>query len=569
MKRREFIGGVAATLAMSALVLCGAGLVARADPSVMFSVIAQLKAGRRSPVRYSSASTNCVLEIQTPGTKGFATLVWLHGGGLTAGRRQHLPGFDTNRFASVAVEYRLVPEGTFTNCVEDAAAAVAWTLDHIADYGGDPKKVFVGGHSAGGWLTYMVGFDPRGLRAHGHSPDELAGLIPLSGQATTHYNVRAFRGDGEPRYAPKIDEWAPLAYVRGGLPPTCIVTGQRGLDIRGRVEENELMAASLRACGTRMVEFHELEGCGHGTCMKGLAPIAHAFMRTALQPTFRNSLGAANGEAPSLAYDPAKRRYYAVFSGEKDLTVWRARHAADILSARDFKVVAKGEAGAAFRTPRLMRLADGRWRVYASAPTVAVAESKTADPFDGFGPFEKLDWAAVDPCVFTAADGRTCMAAVELPAKRLAIREMASPTTFAGEPVALAEGLEGPAFLVAPNGRLFLAATENGMRADNACVRLLAFDGGKLTDARSWTKLDAPLVVGGNGVWGPGFASFFASPDGRETWCAFHAMGAPAEGRQPAKLYARIQKVDFGADGVPSIGVAAGDRQDLPCPSGE
>ena len=520
-------------------------------------------------IAYSQAATNCVLDLSVPSGKGFATLVWLHGGGLTAGHRQHLPGFDTNAFASVAVEYRLVPEGTFANTVEDTAAAVAWTLDHIAEYGGDPRKVFVGGHSAGGWLTYMVGYDPRWLRARGHSIDELAGLIPLSGQATTHFNLRAFRGDGEPRYAPKIDEWAPLAYVRGGLPPTCIVTGQRGLDIRGRVEENELMAASLRACGTRMVEFHERTGRDHGTCMGDLAPIVHAFMRRALQPTFRNSLGAANGEAPSFVFDPRNRRYCGVFSGERDLTVWRAGHIADILAARDFKVVAEGGDGTVFRTPKLMRIADGRWRVYASAPTVAVAESKTGDPFDGFGPFSKMGWNAVDPCVFTAADGSACMAAVELPAKRLAIREMASPTTFAGEPVALADGLEGPAFLVAPNGRLFLAATERGMRADDACVRLLAFEGGKLADAKSWRKLDAPLVVGGNGVWGPGFASFFASPDGRETWCAFHAMGAPAEGRRPAKLYARIQKVNFDADGVPSVGVAAGDSQEMRCPSGE
>ena len=135
-------------------------------------------------IAYSDVSTNCVLDLSMPDSRGYATIVWLHGGGLQKGHRHHLVGLDRTKYASAAVEYRLVPEGTYTNCVEDAAAAVAWTLEHIAEYGGDPKKVFLGGHSAGGWLTYMVGMDPRWLKTHGHAPSDLAGLLPISGQAT-------------------------------------------------------------------------------------------------------------------------------------------------------------------------------------------------------------------------------------------------------------------------------------------------------------------------------------------------------------------------------------------------
>ena len=227
---------------------------------------------------YSQAATNCVLDLTTPRERGFATLVWFHGGGLTQGHRNLPSGFDTNRYAAVSVEYRLVPQGTYTNCVEDAAAAVAWTLDHIAEYGGDPKRVFVGGHSAGGWLTYLVGMDSRWLKAHGHSPDELAGLLPISGQTTTHFNVRSFEGDKEPRYSPRIDEWAPFRHVRKGLPPMLIVVGDARLDIPCRVEENALMAASLRACGNEVVEYHSITNADHCGCCEYVAPLAHKFM---------------------------------------------------------------------------------------------------------------------------------------------------------------------------------------------------------------------------------------------------------------------------------------------------
>jgi len=67
--------------------------------------------------------------------------------------------------ASVSAGYRLLVDGkaTPTDCVSDAGAVVAWTLKHIAEYGGDPKKVFVSGSSGGGYLTLMVGMDPKWL----------------------------------------------------------------------------------------------------------------------------------------------------------------------------------------------------------------------------------------------------------------------------------------------------------------------------------------------------------------------------------------------------------------------
>ncbi len=224
-------------------------------------------------IPYSDASPRCVLDIKWPdGATNFATVVNFHGGGLIKGSKHFAfwppSAADKDPIAFVGANYRLLENAktgetaTPEECISDAAAAVAWTLDNVARYGGDPKKVFVTGISGGGYLTAMIGLDPKWLAKYGHAPADLAGIAPLTGQMTKHFNVRkiGFKDD-DPQFQPKIDEWAPLAFAGGAkLPPVCLLTGGRNLEIKCRVEENELLAASLRSCGHRKTEFHETEG---------------------------------------------------------------------------------------------------------------------------------------------------------------------------------------------------------------------------------------------------------------------------------------------------------------------
>jgi len=136
----------------------------------------------------------CVLDLYVPlGVEGFSTVVWFHGGGLTGGDKYIPEGLRGQGVAVAAVKYRLSPQVKSPVWIEDAAAAVAWVLDSIAAWGGDPERVFVSGHSAGGYLASMVGLDRRWLAASGHSADALAGLIPFSGHAITHFTIRAER----------------------------------------------------------------------------------------------------------------------------------------------------------------------------------------------------------------------------------------------------------------------------------------------------------------------------------------------------------------------------------------
>ena len=160
-----------------------------------------------------------------------------------------------------------------------ALAAIAWTLEHIAEYGGSPRKVFVAGHSAGGYLTCMAGMDARRLAKYGHSPTELAGLIPVSGQVTKHFAVRSFSGDKDPQYQPKIDGLAPLFYCTAKTAPVLFITGDRRVEFPCRVEENEFMAASMRKLGREDVSFLEIPERTHATVVAPSGPVIRDFIR--------------------------------------------------------------------------------------------------------------------------------------------------------------------------------------------------------------------------------------------------------------------------------------------------
>lgn len=220
----------------------------------------------------------CQVDLKLPENEhGFATLVWFHGGGLTGGNRD-FPKFEGKGVAFVSAGYRLSPQVPCPVFIEDAAAAVAWTIQHIAEYGGDPKKVFIAGHSAGGYLALLVGMDARWLKPYGLAPSDIAGLIPVSAQVTTHFRVKELVGIHGDSLVPVIDDLAPLRYVSKDLPPICLITGDRRIEFKCRVEENDLMFSTLKNLGHPDVEFHELEDLNHGTVTNGAARIMPPFI---------------------------------------------------------------------------------------------------------------------------------------------------------------------------------------------------------------------------------------------------------------------------------------------------
>jgi acetyl esterase/lipase len=204
----------------------------------------------------------CVLDLYYPeGKKEFPTVVWFHGGGLTGGNKSIPDELKEKGMAVVAVNYRLYPKVKAPVYIEDAAAAVAWVFKHIEDFGGDPDLVFVSGHSAGGYLTSMVGLDKKWLKQHKIDADQIAGLIPFSGHTITHFTVRKERGiEGT---QPIVDDLAPLYHVRKDAPPLLLITGDREMEMMGRYEENAYLMRMMKVVGHPDTRLLEMDGYGH------------------------------------------------------------------------------------------------------------------------------------------------------------------------------------------------------------------------------------------------------------------------------------------------------------------
>jgi len=214
----------------------------------------------------------CRLDLYYPEDKtGFATVVWFHGGGLSAGNRSIPAGLQNQGIAVVAANYRLHPKVTCPAYLQDAAAAVAWTFRNIEKYGGDADKIFVSGHSAGGYLTSMIGVDRRWLAEYGVDADRIAGLIPLSGHTITHMTVR--KEMGLPKTQPLVDSFAPLYHVRPDSPPILLITGDREMEMLGRYEENAYFMRMLKVVGHEDVTLYELQGYGHGMVEPAVTPM--------------------------------------------------------------------------------------------------------------------------------------------------------------------------------------------------------------------------------------------------------------------------------------------------------
>ncbi len=204
----------------------------------------------------------CVLDMYYPTeVEGFPTIVWFHGGGLRSGNKEIPEALKNQGVCVVGVNYRLFPKVKAPTYIEDAAAAVAWVFHHIEDYGGDPSLIFVSGHSAGGYLTSMVGLDTSWLEVHGVDANEIAGLIPFSGHTITHFTVREERGI--PGTQAIVDSLAPLFHVRDDAPPLLLITGDREMEMLGRYEENAFLMRMMKVVGHEETRLYEMDGYGH------------------------------------------------------------------------------------------------------------------------------------------------------------------------------------------------------------------------------------------------------------------------------------------------------------------
>jgi arylformamidase len=153
-----------------------------------------------------------VLDIYAPkDAKSLPVVFWIHGGGWQSGDKslvQEKPkAFVERGFVFVSTNYRLLPKVEMLTIFQDVAKSLGWVYRHIGEYGGDPNRIFVMGHSAGAQLAALLCIDDRYLKAEGVPFSALRGCVPVDGDT---YDIPAIietaetrrRAHGEPQ--PKL-----------------------------------------------------------------------------------------------------------------------------------------------------------------------------------------------------------------------------------------------------------------------------------------------------------------------------------------------------------------------------
>lgn len=174
-------------------------------------------------------------------------VVFFYGGSWNSGTRAGYAfvgrALAAQGFVTVIPDYRLVPNVRYPAFVEDGAAAVRWTKGHIGQFGGDPGRIVLMGHSAGAYIAAMLAVDDRWL---GADRSAVRGLVGLAGP----YDFAPFDVDVS-RAAfgawPRPEETQPVHWAGTGDPPALLLVG--GDDKTVLPRNSEALAAKLRAGG--------------------------------------------------------------------------------------------------------------------------------------------------------------------------------------------------------------------------------------------------------------------------------------------------------------------------------
>ena len=193
----------------------------------------------------------CKLDVYlTAKSEKVPVFVWFHGGGIQANSKDKedevvviAKKFARNGVAFVAVNYRLHPKVKYPAYIEDVAASVKWTIDNAEKYNFDSSKIFIGGHSAGGYLTMMTSFKNEFTDKVGLDVSKVAGSIPVSGQTVTHSTVRKEMGIS--RNTIIVDEKAHLYHFKKMKLPTFLIAGDKDLEMRA--EESQILYSGIKS----------------------------------------------------------------------------------------------------------------------------------------------------------------------------------------------------------------------------------------------------------------------------------------------------------------------------------
>lgn len=201
-----------------------------------------------SDVCYGKAKyTEQHLDIYLPDKNSFKVFVYMHGGGIESGDKSSAKVVGeyvaSHGIAFVSINYRMYPQAVYPQFIFDSAEAVAWVYNNIGEYG-ECEGIYVGGSSAGGYLSMMLCFDKKYLLPYKLPSNIIKGYIHDAGQPTTHFNVLRERGFDSRRVI--IDEAAPIYHIGkvDNYPPMMFIVSDN--DLKNRYEQTQLTISTLK-----------------------------------------------------------------------------------------------------------------------------------------------------------------------------------------------------------------------------------------------------------------------------------------------------------------------------------
>jgi len=200
-------------------------------------------------------------------------VVFFYGGGWTSGERGDYGfvgrAFAASGFVTIIPDYRLVPQVRFPTFIEDGARAISWAHDHTAQFGGDPERIDVAGHSAGAYIGAMLALDRHYLADAGVDPAVIRAAALLSGPYDFYPFTEQRSRDALGAW-PRPLETQPIHFVRPDAPPILLMHGTADTVVRPR--NSQRLAAALKSAGAE-AELKLYPGKSHIDTIKSLSPL--------------------------------------------------------------------------------------------------------------------------------------------------------------------------------------------------------------------------------------------------------------------------------------------------------
>ena len=200
-------------------------------------------------------------------------VVFFYGGSWTAGRRGLYrfvgAALAERGMVTVVPDYRLYPQVKFPLFLDDGALAVAWVQKHAQEFGGDPQRIVLMGHSAGGHEAAFLAYDRQLLQKAGAHPEWIVGFVGLSGPYALAPDTKILHTIFASPYTEA--EWQPVRFVTPQSPPTLLVHGTA--DDVVAIEHTEKLRDVLQANHVR-VETHFYPDKGHADTVAAMSVLA-------------------------------------------------------------------------------------------------------------------------------------------------------------------------------------------------------------------------------------------------------------------------------------------------------